>query len=481
MGINYPAPQAIKKRAMKPPTYFNRFIFISFLASISFLAFQMCSVNDREIDTFQNILQFTDDIRVINTHEHQHRPDEFGMDSIGFYHLLGRTYLYHDLVSSGMEQLDIKTSGIHDVDKLWEQFGDPLDFSRTTSYYGHFIKGFQKLYDFNEPYFTESNIPVLNAQIVENYTDYPAWFDSAFRKAGFELIFLDRYWNSLEFDINKDYFAGVIHINGMVMWSSNRPAQGEEPEFIYREANEEGQDIGTLDDYLDYCDMLFQRNVKNQAVAVKSSLAYSRTIAFEDVTYEDASILFNKPSESLTLEEAGLIQDYMFHWFVKKSIEHNLPIQIHTGYLAGNGGQLENSDPLKLINLFRKYPEANFVLFHGGYPWTSEFIALGKMFSNVYLDLVWLPQISREKAVLALDEMLDCVPYNKIFWGGDCAFIEEATGSLEFGKSVVAETLSKRVERGLLTEDVAMDIAARIFRENAVEVFRLEEILGREF
>jgi len=466
---------------MKNYKNFKRFLLISFMAGISTFAFQECTIDNQKADIYQNILKFTDGIKVINTHEHQRRPDEFGFDSVSFYHLLGQTYLFHDVVSSGLQQLNIQTSGINDVYKLWEQYGGPLDYSRATSYYGHFIKGFQKLYDFDDKYFTESNIPLLNVQIVNNYSNYPAWFGMAFQKAGFELIFLDRYWNSLEYDIDTNYYAGVIHINGMVLSSSNRPAPGEDLEFIYRKANEEGYAIETLDDYLNYCDILFQRNVVHKAVAVKSSLAYARTIGFEDVSFEDADNLFAKPSESLSLEEAKIIQDYLFHWFIKKSIENHLPVQIHTGYLAGNGNQLENSNPLKLNNLVRRYPDANFVLFHGGYPWTSEFIALGKMFPNVYLDLVWLPQISREKAVLALDEMLDCVPYNKIFWGGDCAFIEEATGSLEFGKSVVAETLSKRIERGLLTEDVALEIAGRIFRENAVEVFRLEEILGRKF
>ena len=199
------------------------------------------------------------------------------------------------------------------------------------------------------------------------------------------------------------------------------------------------------------------------------------------MSYEVAKNLFTKPSESLTGDEAKTIQDYLFHWIIKKSIEYDLPFQIHTGYLAGDPNYLENSNPLKLNNLFVKYPKAKFVLFHGGYPWTSEFIAMGKMFPNVYLDLVWLPQISREKAVLALDEMLDCVPYNKFFWGGDCAFIEESTGSLEFAKSVVAEALSKRIARGLLTEDVAFDIVKRILRENAIEVFNLEQKLGRKF
>jgi hypothetical protein len=103
------------------------------------------------------------------------------------------------------------------------------------------------------------------------------------------------------------------------------------------------------------------------------------------------------------------------------------------------------------------------------------------MFRNVYLDIVWLPQISREKAVNALEEMFDCVPYNKFFWGGDCGLIEESTGSLEYGKDVVSEVLANRVERGLLTEEVALDIVDRIFRENVIEVFKLEERLGREF
>jgi hypothetical protein len=36
------------------------------------------------------------------------------------------------------------------------------------------------------------------------------------------------------------------------------------------------------------------------------------------------------------------------------------------------------------------------------------------------------------------------------------------------------------VERGLLTEEVAIDIVDRIFRENVIEVFNLKERLGRE-
>ena len=197
--------------------------------------------------------------------------------------------------------------------------------------------------------------------------------------------------------------------------------------------------------------------------------------------YEEARALYDKSSSRLTHAEAKKIEDFMFHWIIKKAIEYNLPIQIHTGYLAGNGSVLDNGQPIKLNNLFLKYPEAKFDLFHGGFPWTDEFAALGKMFRNVSLNIVWLPQISREKAVSALEEMFDCVPYNKFTWGGDCGLIEESTGSLEYAKDVVSEVLANRVKRGLLTEEVALDIVDRIFRKNAIEIFDLKKRLGREF
>jgi len=466
---------------MKNYKNFKRFLLISFMAGISTFAFQECTIDNQKADIYQNILKFTDGIKVINTHEHQRRPDEFGFDSVSFYHLLGQTYLFHDVVSSGLQQLNIQTSGINDVYKLWEQYGGPLDYSRATSYYGHFVKGFQKLYDFTDLSFTETNILHLSDQILVNYSNYSSWFDSAYNKAGFELMFLDQYWNPFNSQVDTEHYALVFHINQLVMEVNTRPASGETPHSIYKEASEEGFAMDEFDDYLNYCDHLFNTYLARKAVCVKNSLAYSRSLKYEEVSYETARSLFEKPSASLSRVESETLQNFIFHWIINKSIEYDLPIQIHTGYLAGNSNYLENSNPLDLDNLFVKYPEAKFVLFHGGYPWTSEFVAMGKMFPNVYLDLVWLPQISREKAVLALDEMLDCVPYNKFFWGGDCAFIEESTGSLEFAKSVVAETLSKRIERGHLTEDVAFDIAKRIFRENAIEVFKLEEKLGREF
>ncbi len=437
-------------------------------------ALHLCQCHTNSRSAYERIRAHADVIKVINTHEHQHRADEVPATRFRFYQLLAAAYLEADIISAGAPPFDMRLIDTASLDHLWETYGNALTHTRNTSYYSHFVKGFGKLYGFDDLFFTKENIVRLSSEIERNYTDYGAWFDEAFKKAGFEVMFLDQYWKPFNTEVDKRYYALVFHINPLISESCKKPDRGAELKTIYKNASADGFAINNLDDYLAYCDHLFKKNIEKNAVCVKNSQAYSRTLFYEDVPYEEARVLFDKPSSRLTPSESKKLEDFLFHWIIKKSAEYDLPVQIHTGYLAGNGNTLDNSRPGLLNNLFLKYPGTKFDLFHGGFPWTGEFAALGKMFPNVYLNLVWLPQISRQEAVNSLDMMLDCVPYNKILWGGDCHLIEESAGSLEYGKDVVCEVLAKRVERGLLTEDVAFDIVDRIFRQNAIEVFKLE-------
>jgi hypothetical protein len=450
---------------------------LSFLY-ISSVIFALVQCQDAADHTYQTIRQDIDEIKVINAHEHQHWPEDFGDHAFGFYHVLSTTYLSSDIRSAGTSFGDLNELDTLSLEDAWDRVGAGLNYSRNTSYYNHFIKGLEKLYGFKDLYFTKENIEVLDSEIKKNYRDYDKWRDSAFHRAGFDLMFLDQYWNLFNCDVDDRYFALVFNINSLVMDASNHPGTDKMKKGIFEQAEKDGFIIQKFDDYLRYCDHLFRKNVENHAVCVKNAMAYSRSLDYDDVPYKVAETLFERPSASLNHDEAKKIQDFMFHWVIKKSIEYDLPVQIHTGYLAGNGNVLDNGRPVKLNNLFLQYPEAKFVLFHGGYPWTGEYAALGKMFPNVYLDIVWLPQITREHAIAALDEMLDCVPYNKFFWGGDCGLIEESVGSLEYGKEVLAEVLTKRVNRGLMTMEVANEVAEGMFRKNAIQVFQLEEKLA---
>lgn len=424
---------------------------------------------EAETGTYDRLKEYIDSIKVIDTHEHQQMRK-----ASNFYQILSHSYLAWDI--NGLDENLIDTGKL---DEQWDKCGKSMDNNRCTTFYDQFRRGFRILYGFKDPYFTKENIRVLSNKIAENYTHQEQWYDEAFKKAGFDVMLLDQWWDTFNMDIDTRYFALVFRINTLVMAVSGRPENIHYATAqFYKLAEKAGFKIKTLDDYLAFCDYLIKQNLKHNVVALKNSLSYVRTLQYENIPYEKAKTLFTIPTEKRSDDEKRALEDFMFHWIIKKSIEYDLPIQIHTGY---GPDILENSRPTKLNNLFLLYPKAKFILFHGGYPWTGEYVALAKRFNNVYLDLVWLPQISREAAIYTIKEMLDCVPYNKIFWGGDCHFIEESAGALDIGREIITQVLAERVDKGLMTEETAFDVALKIFRENAIEVFKLPKKLGREF
>ncbi|GAB4127682.1 MAG: hypothetical protein Kow001_22850 [Acidobacteriota bacterium] len=72
------------------------------------------------------------------------------------------------------------------------------------------------------------------------------------------------------------------------------------------------------------------------------------------------------PEAVMSPEEVTELEDFLVDWLVERAIEADLPIQIHTGYLASNRLRIDQTDPMLLNSLFIRHPRARFVLFHGG-------------------------------------------------------------------------------------------------------------------
>jgi len=426
-------------------------------------------------DTYTRIRSAINGIRVIDTHEHQTVPEK--SDVKNFYLLLSRSYLRWDMRAAGIPRL-VSPDLLHEknMDELWEMYGTALDYCRNTSYYGQFLAGFKRLYNFDQPYFTNDNIKELSESIAKNYDEYESWFRESFQNAGFELMIQEGGMAGLDYSLFGRSYRVDDYITS-AWYGAMADEKSTERSGTWRFIRKQGIELKTLDDYLSLFDSLISDIDQNSLLSLKVGLAYRRNLHFSNVSREEAEELFNK-APSISSSGKTALEDFMFHHVIKKSVEYKLPVQIHTGYLSGYDHNLADPHPYGLLNSLQEHPDATFVLFHGGYPWTGEFGTIGKNYANVILDLVWLPQISREKSIAAVDEILDLVPYNKICWGSDCKLIEEAVGSLEYGKDVIATVLSKRVDRGLMTEEVAVDIARKIFRDNAIRVYSLEKKRG---
>jgi hypothetical protein len=437
--------------------------FLLFFTALLFAACQQSS--------YDKVRNYLDTIGIVDTHEHIQVPG----DSADFKYFNGISYFPADMTSAGAPSFrELQKNGF-DADKLWEQYGSYYNYSRATSYHEQFMNTLRILYDYDKPYLVKEDIKSLyDRMLANNYRNYDEWFASVYKKGKFKTMILDQYWDHFNINIDTSYFKLVCSINTLVMLVGEAAENKKitSARGLLQLLNRQELATENFDDYLSVVNSVLRIFKNNGAVCIKNTLAYSRSICFEDVPYEEASSLFAKKGK-LGSTERKQLEDFIFHHIVQQSVELDMPIQIHTGYLAGNNSRLDNGQPMKLLNLFLKYPKARFSLFHGGYPWTGDFVAIGKNFTNVHLDLVWLPQISKTEAIRTLHEMLDAVPYNKIMWGGDVSWIDDSIGSLELGKEVVATVLAERVDRGWLTEELALEIAGRIFRDNALEFFKL--------
>ncbi len=443
---------------------------------------------------YSRMLGYVQTIKKVDTHEHLlpdggffvYSPGDYDQKKTNFYHVVARGYLGSDLVSAGAPaKWDTEKLNRGNLDELWNLYGRYLPYTRSTTYYQQLREGFRVLYGFDEMYFTPENIAQLSRQLASNYADFPGWFDEAFQKAGFALMFLDQWWSQFNVKIDTRHFALVFRIDNMVDYSilrsrNERPEAGDINNNPYALAREWHMPVATLRDYLAVCERCFKMNVEHHAIAIKIGPAYSRTLDIDDVPLKEAESIYLESADSMSAGRRKRLQDFMFHWIVKTAAANDLVVQVHTGYLAGNYRSEDNANPIKLNPFILAHPEARFALFHGGFPQYGVVAALAKNLPNVYVDMVWLPQISRETAVEALQQWLDCVPYNKIFCGWDGHHIEESVGGMTVTESVVAEVLADRVEKGRMTEEVAREIARAIFRENAIREFKLESKLSRK-
>jgi uncharacterized protein len=436
---------------------------LAILLHLSFLT----GCREKPGELYNQIHNYLDGISVIDTHEHHGFPWK------SRHHALDLAlYLYADLVSAGMPEITDSLERIYDSEAVWNHISPYLRFTRGSSYYAQLLKNLQEMHGLPAGELSREDFLRISDDVNRNFRNYGPWLDSGLNRLKIDFMLTDRLWDPFNPVMEHQRSGYVFRFDRLVTDAVNRSGLHR----LVQEASSkllktDPAVINTLDDYLVFIDHVFEALQVHQVYALKMGLAYHRHLNFREVPLEKARALF--ADGDLSPENQTVLQDYLVNYIIGKAGKAGIPIQIHTGYLHGNYGDLNRGNPVQLIPLIRRNPQARFVLFHLGYPWTGECVTMGKHYPNVYLDLVWLPLLSRTRAEITLHELIDAVPYNKICWGGDVGKIDEIAGSLAMAKEVVATVLSERIEKGWLTREAAFDICDRIFRENAIGIYSL--------
>jgi uncharacterized protein len=362
-----------------------------------------------------------------------------------------------------------------EFDPWWAKAKDDFRNARATSFYRYQLPAFQDLYGIDFDRITDAEARDLDRRIFENYKDQKWLYHVVTERANIELMFNDPYWARYDFATSYPWEVIVFNVTPLVRgFHASEFTNPADSPYVF--AQKHGLPIDTLDDYLKVLDRLFVEAKDKGAVCLKTTLAYQRTLRFENVSAEKAAAAFGKRQTVLSPQEIKDFEDFVMWRLCELSAKYELPFQIHTGQ-----ARIQGSNPMLLVDMIEANPKTKFILFHGGFPWVSEAgLIAQKHWYHVWIDSCWLPSLSYTMAKRAYHEWLEMFPSDRIMWGADCNHAEGIYGATEFTRRCVAEVLAEKVMAGDLIEEHAQRIGRQILRDNALDLFpQLKEKLWK--
>jgi len=365
--------------------------------------------------------------------------------------------------STGKTSEELFKKAPSDADR-WKTLKGILARTRNTSYWRHNMVVYRHLFDLQDSELNDHNGQSLNERIKERTAD-PGWYDHVTK----ELCKLETQVKNIPWfqDWEPEYFTAVLRMESALDLCNPKTRKSLE-DYL-------GEGLGDLDALKDGLRKLIENYRRRGAVGIKLAHAYQRTLASEKVPYETASSVYRRAlkGEKITPQEVKAFQDHIIYYLADLAEQLNLVFQIHTG-VQTTWGNIPDSNPLLLIPLILSHPSTRFDLFHAGYPFSREIGMLGKHYPNVWLNMAWMYVITMEGSRQSLSEWIDLVPGDRILgFGSDVHFPEMVYGHLLMARSCIADTLSEKVKRDFISEEVALDLLHKLLRENAMKLYSL--------
>jgi predicted TIM-barrel fold metal-dependent hydrolase len=418
---------------------------------------------------FKSLCDRAAQMTIFDTHEHLFHEDVRLKSKVDVFLLLSH-YTNSDLVTAGMSPQAVKNLQNQDLslEDRWKDLAPYWARIRTTGYGRCMLIAARDLFGVDD----------INSQTYRTLSErmaaanQPGWYQRVLKdKAHIECSVLDDLTalNGESLHPDPRFFKVVARLDYFLICS-----QRKDLEHIEKVTDVTVPSLSGMEKALEAA---VEKRLQEGAVGFKSGIAYNRTLQFDEVSRADAERAFNNLFGSATAEPAPaasqkMLGDYMMHRLMQQAAERHLPVQIHTGTLAGNQNPVARTNPSHLTDLLQKYSQVRFDLFHGGYPYTGEFAAIAKNLPNVYPDLCWLHIIAPGQARKLLSELIETVPANKILgFGGDFMHVEGAYGHSQMARAVTADVLAEKVEQGYLKEDEAANLLERILYQNGKELF----------
>jgi uncharacterized protein len=373
-----------------------------------------------------------------------------------------------------------------------EAFPLPLRLSPTNP---EFIRAWHDLYGYAYSDMSEAHVrELLDAKqrvLKERGDAFPAW---VLDQLNIETMFANRV--AMGRGLTARRFRWVAFDDALIFPLNNDAAKRSNRDYAAFYPGEERllkrylSDLNlnalpsSLDEYLKkVVTATLERQKQNGAVAVKFEAAYLRKLDFDNPDEARARATYTRfvRGGEPPASDYKALQDFLFFYVAREAGRLGMAVHIHCISGAGGFYRQSGSDPL-LLEAALNDPalrKTNFVVVHGGYPFTKE---MGQLLSkpNVYADFSAqtfftypreLSDILRNWLESYPDKVLfgtDAFSFGPAVDWGEVAWLSNTTA-----RQALALALTGMMNDGEITRERASELARMVLHDNAARLYGL--------
>jgi len=227
-----------------------------------------------------------------------------------------------------------------------------------------------------------------------------------------------------------------------------------------------------------------ERQKRNGAVAIKYEAAYLRKLDFDNPDEVKARLTYTRyvRGGEPPASDYKALQDFLFFYIAREAGRLGLAVHIHCIEGAGGFYRQTGSNPLLLETAFNDLSlrQTNFVVVHGGYPFTKE---MGSLLSkpNVYADFSAQTFFTYPRELSeTLRNWLEFYPDKVLFgtdafsFGPEVDWGEVAWLSNTTARQALALALTGMMNDGEIDHARALELARMVLHDNAAKLYGLK-------
>jgi len=359
-----------------------------------------------------------------------------------------------------------------------------------------FIRAWHDLYGYSHQDMSAAHVAELmktKQRIISERGDlFPAW---VLDQLNIETMFANRV--AMGRGLVAPRFRWVAFDDALIFPLNNESAKRSNPDYRgffpgeerllkrYLEDLKVGALPPSLDAYLKgVVTPTLERQKRNGAVAIKFEAAYLRKLDFDDPDEGRARMIYARFVRGGEPPASGykVLQDFLFYYIAREAGRLGMAIHIHCISGAGGFYRQSGSNPLLLESAFNDpaLRKTNFVVVHGGYPFTKE---MGSLMSkpNVYADFSAQTFFTYPRELSeTLRNWMEFYP-DKILFGTDAFAFDPAVDwgevawlSNTTARQALALALTGMMNDGEIDRARAVELAHMVLHDNAAKLYGLK-------